>query len=154
MGTVTRTIMGHGYTQAEAEKDAFAGDRDYLGHQEGYGGGYDSLREILSVKQITAPKPPKGVRIEKRDNAKPVWKKRWVVTVGWREQRNRDVQVYETFEKKADAMKFAKWKAVDAKIELEVTHKYVTISGHAPSIEVIPKAGTPGKWAFECDFRE
>ncbi len=155
MGTVTRVITGHGYTQAEAEKNAFAEDRDGYGHQDGYGGGYDSLREITRVKQISKPVVPKGVHVEQKNVGKPVWKRRWVVELNWKEQdRGHAEYVYKLFEKKAEAMKWAKWKSVEAKVMLDVSNKYVAVEGSPSVTEIRPKAGQQGQWAFECDFRD
>lgn len=153
MGREQRNLIGIGYSQQEAEKNALKDDLEYNGHGDGYGGGSAALDEILKVTQIEAPKNHGRAVLEREPSTmKPKWARRWVVQNRWSHRESSEF-VHKAFEKKADAVAFAKTEAVRVHDELMVDQQYVLIEGRSPRIIVKHINGNPGKWRFDCLFR-
>jgi len=157
-GTDMRTIRGTGWTQEEALTNALKDDERQHGHDDGYGGGRISLRDVLRTKVLREPRPAKRVRIEKFPVRKGPVEKRFTIETRWGfssdETRpiDRDPRYRKRYETQSEVLQAAKDLALQYGVELVISLGAFCV-GDTKLAVVSPEAAQPGEWAFECDFR-
>lgn len=158
-GTVTRVIEGEGWTEQEALKDAMREDEEYYGRQEGYGGGFGSMREVNRSKMVRKPMRAKRVKVEKSTVRKGPVKKVYTIQKVWGFSRDemapveKDRRYRDQHKTQADALKAARELAMEYGVELSVQLEAFCV-GDTHLARVKPIGGQLGKWQFEVDFRE
>ena len=162
-GTETRTVVGYGYTEEEAYRNAMREDENYHGHEEGYGGGAGSVRQVLRRKMLEAPKLAKRVTVEKQVIQRGPVRKAYGLGISGRmqdrvERGAASNRIYnerafnDNYHTQGEAMRAARDLALKHNMPVEVSLKAV-FPGNTLLAVVTPEESKPGKWAFECDFR-
>lgn len=155
-GTETRTIQGQGWTEKEALDNAMQEDLAEYGHGEGYGGGWNSVRDVVKTKRVRAPKRPTKVKVTKQTVKKGPVEKAFVISTRWHTEGYGDLQRDRRFtahyKTQATVLKAAKELALEYGTALMISLA-AFCQGNTHLADVVPEKGQKGVWNFTVDFR-